>query len=70
VDDEPVGVEVTETELLVVDLGGVVVVLVGFPVLPPVAVVVVDVDEPGPSEFFDTSAEKPGFLPCVKSWYQ
>lgn len=70
-----VGVEVTEVTLLlvfevtVVGLGGVKVVLVGFPVLPPVAVVVV-ADEPGPSEFFDTSAVKPGFVPCAKSWYQ
>ncbi len=37
--------------------------------LPPVAVVVV-FDEPGPSEFFDTSAVKPGLVPCAKSWYQ
>jgi len=67
----PVGVNVTEVKLLVfevtvVGLGGVKVVLVGFPVLPPVAVVVV-LDEPGPSEFFDTSAVKPGLVPCAKS---
>lgn len=71
VDEELVGVTVTEVRLLVFEvavvvLGGVEVVLVGFPVLPPVAVVVF-VDEPGPSEFFDTSAVKPGLLPCTKS---
>jgi hypothetical protein len=73
-DEWPVGVSVAVIELLLSDVavvgrGGLTVVLVGVPVLPPVAALVV-VDEPGPSEFFDTSAAKPGLLPCVKSWYQ
>ena len=73
-DDRPDGGEVMVTDeklvgVAVVGAGGVIVVLVGCPVLPPEAEVVV-FDEPGPSEFFDTSAAKPGFVPCAKSWYQ
>jgi hypothetical protein len=70
--DEPPKVGVTEVTM--VGVGGrrvVVVLLAGVPVLPLVAgVVEVEVDEPGPSDFFDTSPSKPGLAPCAKSWYQ